>query len=178
MFARANKKEKCNTVRSNILTWVCERLPVCLWQISKMLRNFILAPILSCSVGGVGFTPRCDGVFKAFVIFSAVWLTFSAKLTLCSCHQGSGCEHLFRSLLFLELILLYLHLEVTALSLCWHMWRSGFCSSPATPVCDTTPSITGKPVANCNFGVKSHVLRSPQLTAHCPHSKQVLCYLH
>lgn len=54
-----------------IWTGVCERLAGCHWQISKMLCNLLLAPILSSSVGGVGFTPRCYAMNKAFVIFSA-----------------------------------------------------------------------------------------------------------
>lgn len=54
-----------------IWTGVCERLAGCHWQISKMLCNLLLAPILSSSVGGVGFTPRCYAMNKAFVIFLA-----------------------------------------------------------------------------------------------------------
>lgn len=90
----------------------------CLWQTSRTLRNLLLAPILSSSVGGVGFTSNVMAYLKHLSYFQlfdsiefALTVTATIKDWIVNIHSKPSCSHnwcwwrsrYFRSLFYVVL---------------------------------------------------------------------------
>lgn len=108
MLPEWRRKWKSNSVRSNILAWVCERLPVCLWQIGGMLCNFnpgtefalqrwrrgIYSKTWYHVIAILGFFCFCF-FYIYFILLDLYFLLRWLCADSYSCHQGSAALILF-----------------------------------------------------------------------------------